>query len=143
MKERILEVLKNIHEAKEVIEINDLLGLTTSDELRELQDALNHLVEEYLVFYTKKGKYILLDNCPGLKIGKLSVSKKGFGFVILDKEDDLYVDAKNMNGAIHEDIVAVELLPKHQWVAPSSVVLQDEGQNEDDIEKEEERECIV
>lgn len=37
----------------------------------------------------------------------------------------------------------VELLPKHQWVAPSSVVLQDEGQNEDDIEKEEERERIV
>ena len=42
---------------------------------------------------------------------------------------------KNLNRAIHEDIVAVELLPKHQWVAPSSVVLQDEGQNEDDIEK--------
>ena len=108
MKERILEVLKNIHEAKEVIEINDLLGLTTSDELRELQDTLNQLVDEYLVFYTKKGKYILLDNCPGLKIGKLSVSKKGFGFIILDKEDDIYVDSKNMNGAIHEDIVLAE-----------------------------------
>ena len=109
MKERILSVLKNIHEAKEVIEINDLLGLTNSDELRELQDTLNQLVDEYLVFFTKKGKYILLDNCPGLKIGKLSVSKKGFGFVILDKEDDLYVDVKNMNGAIHEDIVLAEV----------------------------------
>jgi hypothetical protein len=65
MKERILEVLKNIHEAKEVIEINDLLGLTTSDELRELQDTLNQLVDEYLVFFTKKGKYILLDNLSG------------------------------------------------------------------------------
>lgn len=50
---------------------------------------------------------------------------------------------KNLNRAIHEDIVAVELLPRHQWVAPSSVVLQDEGQNEDDIEKEEEKERIV
>ncbi|OWK00849.1 hypothetical protein Celaphus_00016688, partial [Cervus elaphus hippelaphus] len=50
---------------------------------------------------------------------------------------------KNLNRAIHEDIVAVELLPRHQWVAPSSVVLQDEGQNEDDIEKEEERERIL
>ena len=109
MKDRILEVLKNIHEAKDVIEINDLLWLKTSEELRELQDALNLLVEEYLVFYTKKGKYILLDNCPGLKIGKLSVSKKGFGFIILDKEDDIYVDARNMNGAIHEDIVLAEV----------------------------------
>lgn len=50
---------------------------------------------------------------------------------------------KNLNRAIHEDIVAVELLPKNQWVAPSSVVLHDEGQNEDDVEKEEERVHMV
>ena len=111
MKERVLDLLKNIHEAKEVIEINDLLGFKTSDELRELQETLNQLVEEYLVFYTKKGKYILLDNCPGLKIGKLSVNKKGFGFVVLDREDDIYISEKNMNGAIDEDIVLVEVFP--------------------------------
>ncbi|XP_028913329.1 exosome complex exonuclease RRP44 isoform X2 [Ornithorhynchus anatinus] len=47
---------------------------------------------------------------------------------------------KNLNRAVHEDIVAVELLAKNQWVAPSSVVLLDEGQNEDDLEMEEEKE---
>uniref|UniRef100_A0A8C4VDN9 Exosome complex exonuclease RRP44 n=1 Tax=Gopherus evgoodei TaxID=1825980 RepID=A0A8C4VDN9_9SAUR len=47
---------------------------------------------------------------------------------------------KNLNRAVHEDLVAVELLAKDQWVAPSSVVLQDEGQNEDDDENEEEKE---
>ena len=109
MREQVLELLKDIHEAKEVIEINDLLGLKTSEELRELQATLDQLVSEYIVFYTKKGKYILLDNCPGIKIGKLSVNKKGFGFVILDKEDDLYVDSKNMNGAVQDDIVLVEV----------------------------------
>ncbi len=109
MRDKILDLLKNIHEAKEVIEINDLLGLHTADELRELQENLNQLVDEYLVFYTKKGKYILLENCPGLKIGRLTVNKKGFGFVILDKEDDIYVEAENMNGAIHDDIVLVEV----------------------------------
>ena len=87
MKDKILNLLKDIHEAKEAIEINDLLGLKTADEYHELLDALSDLVNEYRVFFTKKGKYILLENCPGLKIGRLSVSKKGFGFVILDKED--------------------------------------------------------
>ncbi len=111
MKEQILEVLKDVHTAKEAIEINDMLGLKSADEYRELQEALNELVDEYLVFYTKKGKYILLQNCPGLKIGRLSVSKKGFGFVILDKEDDIYVSEKNMNGAIDEDIVLAEVYP--------------------------------
>ncbi len=111
MKEQILEVLKDVHTAKEAIEINDMLGLKTADEYHELQEALNELVDEYLVFYTKKGKYILLKNCPGLKIGRLSVSKKGFGFIILDKEDDVYVSEKNMNGAIQDDIVLAEVYP--------------------------------
>ena len=109
MKERILRLMKDIHEAKELMEINDLLGLTTPAEYKELQDVMNELVEEYTVFYTKKGKYILLKNCPGLKVGKLSVNKKGFGFLCLEMEDDIYIDAKNMNGAIHDDVVLVEV----------------------------------
>jgi len=111
MKEQVVKLLTNIHEAKELMEINDLLGLNTPSELKKLEEALNELVNEYVVYYTKKGKYLLLKNCPGLKIGRLSVNKKGFGFVILEKEDDLYVDAKNLNGAIHDDIVLVEVFP--------------------------------
>ncbi len=109
MREQILELLENIHEAKEAMEINDLLGLKTVEEYSELQETLSELVNEYLVFYTKKGKYILLKNCPGIKIGRLSINKKGFGFVILDKEDDIYVDKKNMHDAINDDIVLVEI----------------------------------
>ncbi|XP_005070389.1 exosome complex exonuclease RRP44 isoform X1 [Mesocricetus auratus] len=63
-----------------------------------------------------------------------------------DKEDEkeiLLQGLKHLNRAIHEDIVAVELLPKSQWVAPSSVVLHDEGQNEDDVERDEERELML
>lgn len=100
--------MNGIHEAKKAIEINDMLGLKTASEYKELQEALDELVREYVVFFTKKEKYILLKNCPGLKVGKLSVNKKGFGFVILDKEDDLYVEASNMNGAIDGDIVLAE-----------------------------------
>lgn len=108
VKEKIVELMSGIHEAKKAIEINDMLGLKTALEYKELQEALDELVKEYVVFFTKKEKYILLKNCPGLKVGKLSVNKKGFGFVILDKEDDLYVEASNMNGAIDGDIVLAE-----------------------------------
>ena len=112
MKEKVLNLMKDIHEAKELIEINDLLGLTTTAEYKELQDVMTELVEEYIVFFTKKGKYILLKNCPGLKVGKLSINKKGFGFLCLEMEDDIYIDAKNMNGAIHDDVVLVEVFVK-------------------------------
>ena len=109
MKEKILHLLSNIHEAKEAIEINDMLGLTTAAEYKELQDTLNELVSDYTIFLTKKGKYLLLKNCPGIKIGRLSLNKKGFGFIILDKEDDLYVSEDNINDAIDGDIVMVEV----------------------------------
>lgn len=109
MEEKLLKLLNNIHEAKTLIEINDLMGLKTPEELRELQDTLKKLIDEYKVFYTKKEKYILLKNCPSLKIGPLSVNKKGFGFVILPEEDDIYIDKTNLKDAIDEDIVLCEV----------------------------------
>ena len=112
MKEQILESLKNIHEAKTLMEINDLLGLKTVEELKELQKNMEELVRDFEVFKTKKDKYLLMKNCPGLKIGKLSVNKKGFGFLILDKEDDIYIAKDNMNGAINDDTVLVEITEK-------------------------------
>lgn len=44
---------------------------------------------------------------------------------------------QNLNRAVHQDVVAVELFPKERWVAPSSVVLQDDQQNDEDVEEEE------
>ena len=109
MKEKVLETLNNLYEAKDIIAINDLLGLKTSEELKELSDTLTELENEYLVYRTKKDKYILLKNCPSLKIGKYQANKKGFGFVVLQKEDDLYIDKDNLNGAVHNDYVLAEI----------------------------------
>lgn len=45
---------------------------------------------------------------------------------------------QNLNRAVHQDVVAVQLLPQSQWVAPSSFVLQDEGEAKDENADEEE-----
>lgn len=49
---------------------------------------------------------------------------------------------QNLNRAVHQDVVAVQLLPRNQWVAPSSVVLQDEGSAKDDDEEEDEEKMV-
>ena len=121
MKEKILKVLENIHEAKTLIKINDLLGLKTVEEYQELQKDIEELVNTYQVFRTKKDKYLLMKNCPGLKIGKVSVNKKGFGFLILDKEDDIYISKDDLNGAINDDTVLVEITEK--GIKPEGKVL--------------------
>ena len=112
MKEQILEVLKDIHEAKTLMEINDLLNLHTVEEYKNLSKDINELVEDYEIYRTKKEKYLLIKNCPSLKIGKIAINKKGFGFLILDKEDDIYISSENLNNAIHNDTVLVEIIKK-------------------------------
>ncbi len=112
MKEQIINILTNIHEAKTLIEINDLLNLKTVAEYQELTKNIEELVNDYIVFKTKKDKYLLMKNCPGLKIGKIAINKKGFGFLILDKEDDIYISANNLGSAIHNDIVLVDIIKK-------------------------------
>ena len=112
MKEQVLEILKKEYDAKTLLQINDLMGFETSEELKDLQDVLEELVKDYVVYKTKKDKYILLANCPSLKIGKYQANKKGFGFVLLNKEDDLYISGENSNGAIDGDIVLAEVLNK-------------------------------
>ena len=112
MKEDLIKVLDNIYEAKDIMELNDLLGLKTPEELSDLQSVVKELVDDYILYNTKKDRYILIKNCTNLRIGKLSLNKKGFGFIVLDKEEDIYIDKNNINGAIDEDIVLCEIIDK-------------------------------
>ncbi|CAN9499678.1 unnamed protein product [Ophioblennius macclurei] len=60
-----------------------------------------------------------------------------------DSTEVLLQGLQNLNRAVHQDVVAIQLLPRTQWVAPSSVVLQDEGSAKDDnVEEEEEEKAL-
>ncbi|XP_069000611.1 exosome complex exonuclease RRP44 [Embiotoca jacksoni] len=60
-----------------------------------------------------------------------------------DSTEVLVQGLQNLNRAVHQDVVALQLLPRNQWVSPSSVVLQDEGAAKDDNVEEEEEEKNV
>lgn len=109
MKDKIIEKLDKKLEALDLMEINDLLELKTSEELRELEDTLDELYNENIVYKTNKGKYILYKNCSNFKLGKLEINKKGYGFVILPNEKDIFIAKENLNGAVNEDFVLAEL----------------------------------
>ncbi len=112
MKNDIKNIMKEQKNALTPIEINDLLGCKTTLELELIIKCLNQLVKENIVYFTKKEKYILYNNCPNFKIGKLNLSKKGFGFVILKDEEDIYISVDNLNGATHDDEVLCEIIGK-------------------------------
>lgn len=110
MREEIIELLGKEKRALSASEICDKLNLNTAGELKKLLDNLRILEEGYTVYRSNKDKYMLFENSHLLK-GRLCVNKKGFGFVIVDgRDEDIYIDAKNMNGALNNDLVVVEEL---------------------------------
>ena len=113
MKEQVINVMSDRYEALDVIEINDLLELTSSEDLSRLNNVLCELEKDGVVYKTKKNKYILFKNCPSLKAGILSLNKKGFGFLIVKDGEDIYIDKDNINGAVNDDRVLVEIINNH------------------------------
>ena len=112
MKDNIINILKNSDKALDVFEIEDALGIKDVEKTKELLKDLHDLEEETIVYHSNKDKYMLLENSH-LRKGVMRANKKGFGFVEVDNlDDDIYVSQDNMNGAIHDDIVLVEITSK-------------------------------
>ena len=112
MREEILSILRNSDKALTVYDIQDKLGVSTVEGTKEVIQVLHELEEEVVIYHSNKDKYMMLDNSH-LRKGVMRANKKGFGFVEVDKMDeDIYVSQDNMNGAIHDDIVLVEITSK-------------------------------
>lgn len=111
MEERILILLEKEKIALSVSEINDHLDLKTIDELKELLKALNNLEDTLKLYRTNKDKYMIFNN-SNLQLGKMITHKKGFGFVDIEGDIDVFVAPNNINNAIHGDTVVVEITSK-------------------------------
>lgn len=112
MREDILNVLRNTDKALSVYEISDLLGVSSTDNTKLLVDELNKLEQDVIIYHSNKDKYLMLEKSH-LRKGVMRVNKKGYGFVEVDGlQDDVYVAQENMNGAIHDDVVLVEVTSK-------------------------------
>ncbi len=111
MEDKILELLNSKDASYSVEEIESHLGIESVDDLKELLKVLNKMEDEYQIYRTKKNKYMLFDN-SNLKIGKLMSTKKGFAFVDIEGSEDVFVAQDNLNGAINDDEVIVEITSK-------------------------------
>ena len=112
MRDDILNILKNSDRALDIYELQDMLHINDVNQAKELSDELRKLEDEVVVYHSNKNKYMMLEKSH-LRKGVMRINKKGFGFVEIENmDDDVYVAADNMNGAIHDDIVLVEITSK-------------------------------
>lgn len=104
----IIELLKKEKKALYPEDIGVFLGLQETKEYEKLFKTLYELERKMQIRLTNKGKYELDEN-PNRKIGILEVKEKGFGFVLLEDEEDIFIPRSNMNGAVQKDEVVAEI----------------------------------
>lgn len=111
MKDQIIEILKENKKALSVHEINDFMNLKTVEEFKELLKNLNELEDELKIYKTNKDNFMLFENSH-LKVGTIISKKQGYAFADIEEDEDVFIPSTNLNGAIHEDKVIVEVTGK-------------------------------
>ena len=111
MEEKIIELLKTENRGFDITEIEDYLGIKDALGLAEVLKCLHSLEEAATVYQSKSKKYMLLVNSH-LKTGRFIGNRKGFGFVVIQGEEDIFVAKNNVNGAIDGDTVILEIFKK-------------------------------
>ena len=122
MKDKVLSILRENEKAYTIYDLKDILGLLTTEEIKNLVEVLNELEGELLIYHTNKDKYMAFEYSH-LKKGKLSLTEKGYGFILMDKEPDIFVDSKSLNGAINGDMVIAEIIDKNSGAKKEGRIL--------------------
>ncbi len=128
MKDKILNILKREEKAYTAFELKDILGLNTTEEIESMLKILNELEGNLTIYHTNKDKYMAFEYSH-LKKGKISVSEKGFGFIIMEGEEDIHVDNKHLNGAVDGDMVIAEITDKNTGAKKEGRVLRIASRN--------------
>lgn len=128
MKDKILNILNSNDKSYTVNELCDLLGVYTTDMIQDVLKILNELESSLLIYHTNKDKYMALEYSH-LKKGKIEVSDKGYGFVVLEDEEDIHISSNNLNGAINGDLVIAEVINKNTGAKKEGRILRIASRN--------------
>jgi ribonuclease R len=114
-KDRALRYIQSISSGgftfRDVVRVLNL----DSDDRRSLQHFLDDLDAEGIIHRVKRGRYSLPSR-ENLVSGTLSCHRDGYGFLIPEDrarhKEDIFIPARNMADALHEDRVMVRVLLK-------------------------------
>jgi ribonuclease R len=112
--EQVLEFMRErAYKPMTVQELEDVFEVRTSDQLKQFIKLLNDMEDRGEVIRTRTDRFGVPERM-NLVVGKLQVKAKGFGFVIPDEpnQPDVYIQASDLNGAMHGDRVMARLQNK-------------------------------
>lgn len=122
MKEKILRYFrKHPHSYYNKREVQRLLRISQKEQA-EFRRALRHLVQEGKIVSVKKRGYCWSGGLTKLR-GKLELTQRGFGFLLVDDGDDIFINMRDLGGAVNGDTVEVALLPEDYSRGPRGKVV--------------------
>lgn len=103
-KQLVLNIIKDVqYKPLNFKEFAYLLDLHSNEEKNELKQILSELENEAMII-VDKNKYSLPKEESIVK-GLLQITSGGFGFVLRDKSEDVYIPAEELAGALNGDEV--------------------------------------
>lgn len=107
LKEKIIEILNQVETAPTREEVANILGIK-GRETRHVYKCLNSMEKEGLIFKDRNDRYAAVDNETSFE-GIVDVAEKGFAFVVLEGQEDVFVSRDNLGDAMDGDTVVVTL----------------------------------
>ena len=110
IKIKIVDYLKNSSKKSfSMEEIAEGLGLQKSTDFKNLVQTVAAMEREGTVIFNKKGK-VKLPMARTLIEGTFRANERGFGFVSLDDEEDVYIPKEATNYAMDGDTVSIDIV---------------------------------
>ncbi len=88
-------------------DLAELYKIKKTEDFIALNKLVNRLEEELKIARDDQNRYALPAQC-GLYVGKLTVNRRGFGFLDLDEEHSIFIPKTAMNQAMDGDRVLVK-----------------------------------
>jgi len=121
-KQEILKTLENKQiQPMNLAEWIEYLGIHEIEKIKALEQTFQTLEKQLVLVSTKKQRYMLAEDA-GIKIGKLSIHPKGFGFVSVEVGDDVFIPPELMNTAMHQDEVAIRVNQRQDGSVDGEVI---------------------
>jgi ribonuclease R len=113
---------KKVDRPMKIAELSRSIGIPETQK-REFRNLIKEMAGEGSLIKIRGGRYGLPDEM-NLVTGKMHGHPNGFGFVITDKEhDDVYVNPRHMNEAMHQDHVVVRVESEREPGKPAGRVI--------------------
>jgi ribonuclease R len=120
---KILAMMKKkVDRPLKIAELSRKMGVPETQK-RDFRNLIKEMAGEGSLIKIRGGRYGLPDEM-NLVTGKMHGHPNGFGFVIADKDhDDVYVNPRHMNEAMHQDHVVVRVESEREPGKPAGRII--------------------